>query len=88
MLKVIFITVYTTDCSFGCVNAVTSSSNSINNNTLLFQETNTGAGFPAAVAQKLHSKVFADTWNIPYKRNEYLGQCILAAIRLVKESKE
>ncbi|KAF2363147.1 Peptidase C19 ubiquitin carboxyl-terminal hydrolase [Trinorchestia longiramus] len=42
------------------------------------------ASFPNSVAQALHNRVFADSWNIPYKKHEALGQCIAAAINLTK----
>lgn len=43
------------------------------------------ATFPVSLACTLHNRVFSDSWNIPYKKNEALGQCIIAATRLAKE---
>lgn len=40
--------------------------------------------FPVAMARTLHNRVFAESWNIPYKKEEALGQCILAATTLAK----
>lgn len=41
--------------------------------------------FPATNLYELESRVFTDTWSIPYKREESLGKCLVAAARLAEE---
>uniref|UniRef100_T1IKX5 ubiquitinyl hydrolase 1 n=1 Tax=Strigamia maritima TaxID=126957 RepID=T1IKX5_STRMM len=41
--------------------------------------------FPVANLYELESRVFVESWSIPYKREESLGKCLLATIRLSKE---
>lgn len=40
--------------------------------------------FPATHLYNLEERVFTSQWNIPYKREESLGRCLLAATRLAK----
>lgn len=49
------------------------------------QEESTDTGFPVTNFYELERRVFQDNWSIPYKREESLGKCLLAATRLVKE---
>ncbi|KAG7165384.1 Ubiquitin carboxyl-terminal hydrolase 24-like 1 [Homarus americanus] len=41
--------------------------------------------FPTTNLYELESRVFTDTWSIPYKREESLGKCLVAAARLAEE---
>ncbi|CAG0887292.1 unnamed protein product [Darwinula stevensoni] len=40
--------------------------------------------FPMGYLYKLESTVFTEQWSIPYRRNEPLGKCLIAAARLVR----
>lgn len=41
--------------------------------------------FPTTNLYELENRVFTDTWSIPYKREESLGKCLVAAARLAEE---
>ena len=41
--------------------------------------------FPVTNLYELDSRVFQDNWSIPYKREESLGRCLVAATRLAGE---
>lgn len=41
--------------------------------------------FPTTNLYELEGRVFTDTWSIPYKREESLGKCLVAATRLAEE---
>lgn len=41
--------------------------------------------FPVANLYELENRVFTDQWSIPYKKEESLGRCLLAATRLADE---
>ncbi|XP_071548346.1 ubiquitin carboxyl-terminal hydrolase 24-like isoform X1 [Panulirus ornatus] len=41
--------------------------------------------FPTTNLYELEGRVFTDTWSIPYKRDESLGKCLIAAARLAEE---
>ena len=41
--------------------------------------------FPVANLYELENRVFTESWSIPYKREESLGKCLLAATRLAQE---
>ena len=43
--------------------------------------------FPFANLVELENRVFTDSWSIPYKKEESLGVCLIAATRLANESK-
>jgi len=48
----------------------------------------TGEGnmeFPVTNLYELDSRVFQDNWSIPYKRDESLGKCLVAATKLAAE---
>jgi len=34
---------------------------------------------------ELENRVFTESWSIPYKREESLGRCLIAATRLAQE---
>ena len=38
--------------------------------------------FPVTNLYELEGRVFADHWSIPYKKEESLGKCLVAAARL------
>lgn len=40
--------------------------------------------FPATHLYNLEERVFTSQWNIPYKREESLGRCLIAATKLAK----
>ena len=42
-------------------------------------------GFPVANFFELENRVFQDTWSIPYKADESLGRCLVAAAKMSKE---
>ncbi len=42
-------------------------------------------GFPLTNLYELETRVFQDNWSIPYKKDESLGRCLLAATKLAKE---
>ena len=42
-------------------------------------------GFPLTHYYELESRVFQDNWSIPYKREESLGKCLVAATKLAEE---
>jgi hypothetical protein len=41
--------------------------------------------FPVPYLYELENRVFTESWSIPYKREESLGRCLLAANRLAQE---
>ena len=41
--------------------------------------------FPVTNLYELDSRVFQDNWSIPYKRDESLGKCLVAATKLAAE---
>lgn len=41
--------------------------------------------FSVANLYELENRVFTDQWSIPYKKEESLGRCLLAATRLADE---
>ena len=43
--------------------------------------------FPVANLYELENRVFTESWSIPYKREESLGKCLVAATRLAHEGK-
>ena len=43
--------------------------------------------FPVANLYELENRVFTESWSIPYKKEESLGRCLLAAIHLAKDGK-
>ncbi|XP_067939475.1 ubiquitin carboxyl-terminal hydrolase 24-like [Watersipora subatra] len=43
--------------------------------------------FPAANFYELESRVYTDSWSIPYREDESLAKCMFAAIKLLKEGK-
>ena len=44
-------------------------------------------GFPETHLYELESRVFTDQWSIPYKKDESLHKCLLAAAKLMEEGK-
>ena len=40
--------------------------------------------FPVTNLYELEGRVFTEMWNIPYKREELLGRCLIAATRLAE----
>ena len=44
--------------------------------------------FPVTNLYELEGRVFAEHWSIPYKKEESLGKCLIAATRLAEEGKE
>ena len=42
--------------------------------------------FPVTNLYELEGRVFAEQWSIPYKKEESLGKCLLAATRLAEAS--
>ena len=44
--------------------------------------------FPVSNLYELDSRVFQDNWSIPYKREESLGKCLIAAKKLAKEGND
>lgn len=40
--------------------------------------------FPVTNLYELEGRVFTEMWNIPYKREESLGRCLIAATRLAE----
>ena len=44
--------------------------------------------FPVAELRELEGRVFVENWNIPYKRDESLGVCLLAAIQMARSATE
>jgi len=44
--------------------------------------------FPVATFYELETRVFQDNWSIPYKADEPLGKCLVAATKLAKEGKD
>ena len=47
----------------------------------------TSKEFPATNLYELEGRVFTDQWSIPYKKEESLGKCLIAAARFAEESK-
>ena len=43
--------------------------------------------FPVTNLYELEGRVFAEHWSIPYKKEESLGKCLIAATRLAEEGK-
>ena len=41
--------------------------------------------FPVTNLYELEGRVFAEHWSIPYKKEESLGKCLIAATRLADE---
>lgn len=41
--------------------------------------------FPVPHLYELENRVFTESWSIPYKREESLGKCLVAATRLAQE---
>jgi len=41
--------------------------------------------FPVPYLYELENRVFTESWSIPYKREESLGRCLLAATKLAQE---
>ena len=41
--------------------------------------------FPYSNLYELEGRVFTESWSIPYKREESLGKCLIAASRLAEE---
>ena len=41
--------------------------------------------FPVANLYELENRVFTESWSIPYKREESLGKCLMAATRQAQE---
>ena len=41
--------------------------------------------FPVTNLYELDTRVFQDNWSIPYKRDESLGKCLIAATKLAGE---
>ena len=41
--------------------------------------------FPAPNLIELENRVYTDSWSIPYKKNESLGKCLVAATRLAEK---
>lgn len=41
--------------------------------------------FPTTNLYELEGRVFTETWSIPYKREDSLGKCLIAAARLAEE---
>ena len=41
--------------------------------------------FPVTNLYELEGRVFAEHWSIPYKKEESLGKCLIAATRLAEE---
>ena len=44
------------------------------------------SSFPVTNFYELENRVFKDDWSIPYRRDESLGRCLVAATKLAKES--
>ena len=44
--------------------------------------------FPTTNLYELENRVFTDHWSIPYKREESLGKCLIAATCLAKHGRE
>ena len=42
--------------------------------------------FPVTNFYELENRVFKDDWSIPYRRDESLGRCLVAATKLAKDS--
>ena len=40
--------------------------------------------FPVTNLYELEGRVFTEMWNIPYKKEESLGRCLIAATRLAE----
>ena len=45
-------------------------------------------GFPMTNLYELEQRVFQDNWSIPYKKDESLGKCLVAAAKLAEEGKD
>ena len=45
-----------------------------------------GNQFPVHNLYELEQRVFQDQWSIPYRRDESLGKCLIAATRLAQET--
>ncbi|PIK60872.1 putative ubiquitin carboxyl-terminal hydrolase 24 [Apostichopus japonicus] len=43
--------------------------------------------FPVTNLYELQSRVFTDQWSIPYKKEESLGKCLIAAIKMAQNGK-
>ena len=43
--------------------------------------------FPVGNLYELEGRVFTESWSIPYKKEESLGKCLLAATRLAQEGR-
>ena len=41
--------------------------------------------FPTTNLYELQDRVFAESWSIPYKKDESLGKCLIAAAKLADE---
>ena len=41
--------------------------------------------FPVPYLYELENRVFTESWSIPYKREESLGRCLIAATKLAQE---
>ncbi|XP_071800380.1 ubiquitin carboxyl-terminal hydrolase 24-like isoform X2 [Asterias amurensis] len=46
----------------------------------------TSKEFPATNLYELEGRVFTDQWSIPYKKEESLGKCLIAAARFAEEN--
>ena len=40
--------------------------------------------FPVTNLYELEGRVFTETWNIPFKKEESLGKCLIASTRLME----
>lgn len=49
------------------------------------KEEEQGLAFPVANLIELEGRVFTESWSIPYKKEESLGKCLLAATRLAAD---
>ena len=49
------------------------------------QQENVSLEFPVAYLYELENRVFTESWSIPYKKEESLGKCLIAATRLAVE---
>jgi len=44
--------------------------------------------FPIPYLYELENRVFTESWSIPYKREESLGRCLIAATKLAQEGQQ
>ena len=55
-----------------------------NDGTEAAQEDANPYEFPVTNLYELEGRVFAEHWSIPYKKEESLGKCLIAAARLAE----